>query len=372
MSAAAALDPISRRRFLALSGASGMAVVFAACQGAAAPPAGPPAASDATGSSPAPAAPRGLPTAGPPEVERLPVAAAAPPLSIQLVTLIPHAKGFFREEGFAESSYRVLSSATILPALISGEIYFYDVLGFDEALRIRSKGEDVVVIAGRVNMNTFAFFGAKGITSVADLRGKVVGSSVPGGKVDISTRAVLRHFGLEPGRDVLLVPAGSSEDNLAGLQAGRIQAALFISSQRPILEAQGYPLLVEMAQLYPDYQSNVIATLGRTLERAPRTVIAYLKAMIRTYQYLRDPANWPEAMAICEEHRVPFQKEHFNRFLEILRPALPPDGGVNPRGMEVVFREEVEQGTVDPNLDLRALVRLEYLEQAQRELGLRA
>ncbi|HWP29385.1 MAG TPA: ABC transporter substrate-binding protein [Chloroflexota bacterium] len=300
------------------------------------------------------------------------MAAAAPPLSIQLVTLIPHAKGFFREEGFAESSYRVLSSATILPALISGEIYFYDVLGFDEALRIRSKGEDVVVLAGRVNMNTFVFFGAKGITSVADLRGKVVGSSVPGGKVDISTRAVLRHFGLEPGRDVLLVPAGSSEDNLAGLQAGRIQAALFISSQRPILEAQGYPLLVEMAQLYPDYQSNVIATLGRTLERAPRTVIAYLKAMIRTYQYLRDPANWPEAMAICEEHRVPFQKEYFTRFLEILQPALPPDGGINPRGMEVVFREEVEQGTVDPNLDLRALVRLEYLEQAQRELGLRA
>jgi tetratricopeptide (TPR) repeat protein len=56
-----------------------------------------------------------------------------------------------------------------------------------------------------------------------------------------------------------------------------------------------------MAQVYPDYQSNVIATLGRTVERSPRAVVAYLKAMVRTFQYLRDPANWSEAMAIAEE-----------------------------------------------------------------------
>ena len=116
----------------------------------------------------------------------------------------------------------------------------------------------------------------------------------------------------------------------------------------------------------------MIATLGRTAERSPRTVVAYLQAMIRTYQYLREPANWSEALAICEEQRIPLQREHFNAFLQILQPALPADGGINQRGAEFVLREERELGTVDPNLDLRAALRLEYLEQAQRELGLRA
>ena len=370
---------LTRREFLLLSAGAVAGAAVSACAGAPSPtPTVAPPATTAPKATPVPAAaaPVAQPSgATPPSKPKAPlpkiaVGAVAPPWSIQIVTLIPVAKGFFKEEGFPDVEYKVLSPATNVAAVISGEVDFVDGMGTEEVLRVRSKGEEMYILGGRVNMNTMAFFGAKGMKSMQDLKGKTVGISAPGSKTDIVTRAGLAHAKLDAGKDVLLVPSGSTQEAFGALTTGRIQGAVFISSQIPVLQAQGYPMLLHMSDVYKDYQSNVMVTMGKTIQKNPDAVLAYVKAMVRTYQYMHDKKNWPEIKQILKDSKQQFEEQYFEATMEVLLPAIPKDGSVNQKGVEYVANMEKELGTVDKSLDVGKVYRLDFLEKAQKELGI--
>ncbi len=364
---------LSRKEFLLLSAGAIAGAALTACTGAATPVATPAAkatAAPAGGSTPqtsgsaAPSKPKAaLPKIG--------VGAVSPPWSIQMVTLIPVVKGFFKDEGFPEVDYKVLNPASNIPAIISGEVNFADCIGIEEALRAASKGEELYILGGRVNKQTMVFFGAKGMKSMADLKGKNVGISAPGSKTDIVTRAGLKYAKLDPGKDVLLVPAGSTTEAMGALIAGRIQGAVFISSQIPVLKGEGYPMLLDMSEVEKDYQSNVMLTTGKMIQNSPDAVLGYVKGMVRTYQYIHDKKNWPEIAQMLKDRKVQFDEKYFDATMEILMSAIPADGSVNKPGVDYMVNQEKELGTVDKSFDVKKMYRLDFLEKAQKELGIK-
>ncbi len=352
------LQGIGRREFvlLAAGGLAGAALAGCAAPAMAPTPTAPPAAKAAA-------------TATPVQHPKTRVGAIAPAWTIQIVTMLPVIKGFLKDEGVQESEYKLLSPATNVAALLAGEVDFLDAMGSEEAMRVRSKGEQLFIIGGRVNMNTMAIYGAKGLSSLKDLKGKRMGISVPGSKTEIVAKAALRHAGMKPGEDILLIPSGSSAETYQALLAGRVDAAPFISAQIPALKGAGYPQLLHLNEVYKDYQSNVMVVMGKTIERYPATVKAFVKAMIRSYRFMRDSKNWPEIRKILDDNKIAYEAPYFEQSLELLRPALPEDGGVNLRGLEAVAADEKEIGTIDKSFDVKSLLRLEFQEQALKELG---
>ena len=59
------------------------------------------------------------------------------------------------------------------------------------------------------------------------LRGKNIGISRYGTSLHTGARIAMKHFGLEPGKDVAIVEIGSGDWIVGALQGGRVQAAVF-------------------------------------------------------------------------------------------------------------------------------------------------
>jgi ABC-type nitrate/sulfonate/bicarbonate transport system substrate-binding protein len=66
-----------------------------------------------------------------------------------------------------------------------------------------------------------------GVATPPDLRGKTMVSTLPGSSSTSATLITLRHFGLEPGRDVQIQPTQGTPEQLTLVSQGLADAALF-------------------------------------------------------------------------------------------------------------------------------------------------
>src|SRR4029079_15550698 len=123
----------------------------------------------------------------------------------------------------------------------------------------------------------------KGITSLADLKGKnpkaKVGVSNAGGSSDIATRAALKAAGLDPDKDVSIVPVGSHANRTAALLAGSIDAGVDDPPEDLELVKAGLTVLVDLAgQKLPAANTGVI--VNRAFLTANKdTVQAYVDSI---------------------------------------------------------------------------------------------
>lgn len=100
------------------------------------------------------------------------------------------------------------------------------VVGFRAAVDALAEGADLVFVAS-LAANPFIFLAQPDIQSPPDLKGKKIWTAPPGTGPDIATRLVLAHLGINPEKDVELVPGG--DHHFIGVQwmlDGKVSASL--------------------------------------------------------------------------------------------------------------------------------------------------
>lgn len=105
-------------------------------------------------------------------------------------------------------------------------------------------GADLTYIASVFNHSQFAMVAQANVQSGADLKGKNVGTDLPGTTSDYQTRILLGKIGLQPS-DVGLVKLEPSQGIMAALLSNQIQAGALGVPQPFQLEAKGYRLLAD-------------------------------------------------------------------------------------------------------------------------------
>lgn len=282
-------------------------------------------------------------------------------------------KGFFEEFGLKDIEYKIVGPATThVSAFVGGSIDFSVNLSTDTLLRANAGGGEVFAIAGSTNGNSYVLYGGKGITSIQDLKGKLAATDAPGGTGELLTADIIRAGGLEPGKDVQYVPvSGTLTERVQAMLSGTTQAALGTISDYPMLKEQGVTILGRASDIYPDYQFAVLGASGNMVDNYPETVTAYLKGMIKAWQFLSDPSNDAEVLSILKARDVPVDESLWPELIAIQREFWPvKDGSPNVKGIEVVLEREIEVGRVPADYTVDRLLRLDPLEKAQRELGL--
>ncbi len=152
----------------------------------------------------------------------------------------------------------IAGGANTMSALLSGQLQLAQV-GGSEVLSAAARGADLVVVATLSPVYPYVFMVSADIKSAADLKGKKVGISTPGGSADIATRQGLRRVGIDPEKDVIIVPVGSHETRTAALLSGALQGAVDDPPGTVKLEEKGlHPLFDLASQKLPTAQ-NVIA-----------------------------------------------------------------------------------------------------------------
>lgn len=118
------------------------------------------------------------------------------------------------------------------------------------------------------------------IERAEQLRGKSVGISRYGTSLHTGARVALKHFGLEPERDVAIVEIGAGDWIVGALQGGRVQAAVFGYPATTKALKLGNRLLLHLPTLNIPYAANGVSTRGELIRNDPDLVRRYLSAVI--------------------------------------------------------------------------------------------
>lgn len=162
--------------------------------------------------------------------------------TVSYPVLIAAEKGFFEKYGLKGEIIRINSEPTTYQALISGDI---DATSGAPTGLVQSnlQGVPVVSLGSWDNYVSYTVMSKDKIDDLSQLRGKKVGINRLGGKSSLILRVMLEDAGLNTSKDVTLLQLGGSQERLAALMRGGIDAAPVDFAFEPKMKQMGFHLV---------------------------------------------------------------------------------------------------------------------------------
>ena len=186
-------------------------------------------------------------------------------------------KGFYRNEGI-DLLYVSIRADLGIKALVSGDVDFIYSAG--TGIRAAVQGLPVKILSLDFTKVFHSLMARPEITSAAALRGKKVAVSSFGATTDLSARASLQALGLDPTRDVTILPLGGDTVRFAALQAGTVQAAMMSLPLNIQLKKMGYRELFYAGKILHEPLTGLVAS-SEKIKNNPRQIRRVMRAFVR-------------------------------------------------------------------------------------------
>jgi ABC-type nitrate/sulfonate/bicarbonate transport system substrate-binding protein len=207
-----------------------------------------------------------------------------PDLAAPFVSLaIADKRVFFQEEGIQAELIR-MNPAVALQALVGGEIDYYTVLGPGVAAAIR--GVPVKLVAAYVPVSPTALIARPEIKSVSELKGKTIGINAYGGGLEAMGRLIVKHFGIDPDKEVKFLATGPLDSRFGAMKQGLTLATLGSPPIDFLGKKLGFVVLTRAHELFSFPLSGLIVSAKKLKER-PDEIKRAMKAGIKANRYIR-------------------------------------------------------------------------------------
>ena len=188
-------------------------------------------------------------------------------------------QGIFAKHGI-DATLTMIAGPTSIAALLSGGVQVSH-SGGSEVVGAAIQGGDVVILALESPVFPFYFMVQPSIKTAADLKGKKVGVSAPGGAADTALRTALPLLGLQPDKDVTFISMGSIANQVAGLESGAIQGTIIVVGPDTHTEqAKGFPVLYDFSKSNLTYADAAISFKRSYVQANHALVQNYIDAII--------------------------------------------------------------------------------------------
>ncbi|HEX5605840.1 MAG TPA: ABC transporter substrate-binding protein [Candidatus Binatia bacterium] len=182
----------------------------------------------------------------------------------------------FEKYGLFVDPVYVPGGSRMAQAIIAGE--FPLALAGGNIVNVNLAGGDIVIIGGVVNVPSFYLFVQPAIKRNEDLKGKALGVTRYGASTDVSLRACLKKYALEPDRDVKIIQMGGQPEIVAGMQAGVVQGGILSSPADFRAKKSGFVMLANFAKEGIDYPTTSVVSTRSTIKKDRDTVKRFLMA----------------------------------------------------------------------------------------------
>jgi NitT/TauT family transport system substrate-binding protein len=272
-------------------------------------------------------------------------------------------KGFLKEEGFEAEIIR-MSSTVAAAALASGEADY--VTGIS-ALRGAIQGLPLKVVASFIQGSSQTLVARGDIKTVRELRGKTIVIGTPGGSPDRHARLMVRHFGLEPEKDVKFASGGLTEGRLARLQQGLSDATVLPVPLDLQARKMGLNVLARAYEIFTYPEGGLITTTMKIKGR-PDEVKRVIRAGIKASRYIK--ANRDGTIQFLMEWQMT-DREIATGTYEFLAKTANDSGSLSETGFRLIIEEIKELAKVSREVALSEVADLSILREAQKELGIK-
>jgi NitT/TauT family transport system substrate-binding protein len=281
-----------------------------------------------------------------------------------LPTVLAEKKGFYSKHG-VNSEHVLVPCAIATNALLSDDLDYAVCTGPGIAGAI--KGLPIKLVMTTQDKLGYLLLVKANVQRLTDLRGKTIGISTFGSQLYLTSVTLFRQAGMEPGKDVNLLPGGDNTARLAAMDAGKIDAA-FVSSPADIFGAKrGYKVLLWTRDHVPLTQNAMVVT-DKSLKQSPEQVKRTIKGTIEALQFIRD--HQEESVAIASKWLkldLATTRAAFDNYL----PCYSADGGLSDQALRDLVRYELERANLKKDIPLTQVASRDLLQQAQRELNVR-
>jgi NitT/TauT family transport system substrate-binding protein len=198
--------------------------------------------------------------------------------TVSFPVFIAQEKGFFEKNGLKAEIIRINSEPTTYQALISGDI---DATSGAPTGLVQSnlQGVPVVSLGSWDNLVSYTMATREKIEDLSQLRGKKIGINRLGGKSSLILRVMLEDAGLNTTKDVTLLQLGGSQERLAALMRGGIDAAPVDFAFEPKMKQLGFFLVSGKKTPFMNGPITVkVASLQSNRPKWARFVKSYLEA----------------------------------------------------------------------------------------------
>lgn len=210
-------------------------------------------------------------------------------------------EGFFKKQGFDVKVVNIRGGTQVTQALLGGGL---DIAYSDPPATIAAiaAGAPLVEVMATSTVMPYYLVGAPTVKSLADLKGKRVGSSGLG--LSASRMAILvafRQLGLDPERDkITLVAAGTEPERVAGLASGAIGGTVIAPEFRTRIEQLGLNILADLRAMNIPWQVGNVVTSRKFLQSRRDVVERALKALLEGNAYVLNPAYRPQLLELLK------------------------------------------------------------------------
>src|SRR5438093_7642637 len=196
--------------------------------------------------------------------------------------LIGKEKGFFEKNGLKAEIIWINSEPTTYQALISGDID--GTSGAPTGLvQSNLQGVPVVSLGSWDNLVSYTMATREKIDDLSQLRGKKIGVNRLGGKSSLILRVMLEDAGLNPMKAVTLLQLGGSQERLAALIRGGIDAAPVDFAFEPKMKQLGFFLVA--GKKTPFMNGPITAKVSSLQSNRPKWV-RFVKSYLEATHYM--------------------------------------------------------------------------------------
>ena len=194
--------------------------------------------------------------------------------------------GYFKREGLDTELLYIGGGSLLIQSMLSGDVplaYGPSVPVINASLR----GSDLVLIGNTGNSLVFSIMSRPEIKQPTQLKGKKVGVTRLGGSTDWALDAALKQWGLERGRDLIVIQTGGMPEGLAALTSGALDAVVLSPPSNFRAQKGGMHELADVGQLGIVFPNTPLSTTRSFIKSNRDTVLRFLRGFTQGLNRLR-------------------------------------------------------------------------------------
>jgi NitT/TauT family transport system substrate-binding protein len=274
-------------------------------------------------------------------------------------------RGFYKDEGI-DLEIILMSLAAANNAFFKGEIDYSAGLTGLALAATRNYPSKILIFTVAKPLQSFV--SRREIKEPRDLRGKKVAGSSPGGSATILAYQALRHFGLEPGKDVQVLPmGGSGAGRLAVLEQGVVDASLLSVPENIIALHKGYNELIFLGDVL-SFPQNGFGTSVNRIQQHPEEVYRMVRATLRGLMFVTADSNRDQALDIMMRQWRVSDAKLAAEMIAYLKRGLAKDAVISPEAVQYFVDLTRETSNVAQPISAAQVVDFSFLDKARTEL----
>ena len=257
-----------------------------------------------------------------------------------------------------------------MAALLSGQLQVIGTGGNSLVAANLNGAKDAVLIATTYNTLVFSLMTRENLKDPKDLKRKSLGVTGFGSLSDFTLRTLLKRWGLDPARDVVIRPMGGYPEILASMQSGALDGGIISPPTNIRALELGFRELIDAGSMGFEYASTCYGTTRRFIRDRRQTVVQFTRSLteaihrfkadkagslkiIQQYTKTRDPAILEETYRVYALQylpRAPYPTQNgIKAILESLETVLPEAKKAEPAAfVDVSLVQELDKsGWID-------------------------